>query len=82
MMAAVAIAIVHIPCQRKKAYSLAEQCLTNHLSRIGVLNGKKGDNTGCVLGGRKDYAIILSFFLIFIWFFVAIQAGFHLVGVI
>ncbi len=76
-MAAVVIAIVHIPCQRKSLLT-SRAVFDNHLPRIGVLN----DSTGCVLGGREDYAIILSFFLIFIWFFVAIQAGFHLVGVI
>ncbi len=52
----------------------------NHLPRIGVLNGNNGSK-GCVRGGREEYAIILSFFYTFM-FFVAIQACFHLVGVI
>ncbi len=77
-MAAVVIAIAHVPNQRKKAYSLTEQCLP----RIGVLNGNSGSK-GCVRGGREEYAIILSFFSLYIYgFFVRIQACFHLVGVI
>ncbi len=69
-MAAVVIGIAHVPYQRKKAYSLAEQCLP----RIGVLNGNS-DSTGCVRGGREENAIILSLFIL-VCFFVAIQAFF------
>ncbi len=36
--------------------------LANHLPRIRVLNGNS-DSTGCVHGGREEYAIILSFFI-------------------
>ncbi len=51
---------------KKKTYSMAEQCLLIFFSRIGVLNGNSG-STGCARGGREEYAIILSFFLKYLW---------------
>ncbi len=38
----------------------------NHLPRIGVLNWSS-DSTGCVCGGREEYAIILSLFFLNIY---------------
>ncbi len=42
----------------------------NQSQRIGVLNGNSG-STGCVRRGRGEYAIILSFFFIHLWFFLS-----------
>ncbi len=61
MMAAVVIAITHVPYQRKSILT-SRAVFANHLPRIGVLNGNS-DSTGCVRGGRDEYAIILSFFV-------------------
>ncbi len=42
-----------------------------HLARTAVLNGNN-DSTGCVRGGREEYAILISF--LYICVFLAIQA--------
>ncbi len=68
MMATVVIAIVRVPRQRKKYILTSRAMFANHLPRIGVLNGNN-NSTGCVRGWREEYAIILSFFYIFIYVF-------------
>ncbi len=65
-MAAVVIAIVRVPCQRKNTLT-SRAVLANHLPTIGVLNGDN-DITGCVRGGREEYAITLPFFYIVMFF--------------
>ncbi len=61
MMSAVVIAIAHFPYQIKSMLTI-RAVFANHLPRIGVFNGNS-DSTGCVRGGREEYAIILSFFV-------------------
>ncbi len=60
-MAAVAIAIAHVPHQRKNILT-SRAVFANHLPRIGVLNGNS-DSTGCVRGGREEYAIIFFLYI-------------------
>ncbi len=78
-MAAVVTAIAHVPGQRKK-HLLAGQCLLIICLGLVFFNGNN-DSTGFLRGRREEYAIILSFFTYYC-FFVAIQACFHLIGVI
>ncbi len=66
MMAAVVIAIAHVPYQKNILTRRA--VFANHLPRIGVLSGNS-DSTGCVCGGREEYVIILSFFYTFMVLF-------------
>ncbi len=74
---------------KKKSILTSKVVFTNHMPRIGVLNGN-GDSTGCVRGGREAYTIILFFFayiyvlsaLFYDCFFVVIEAFFYIVGVI
>ncbi len=66
---------------KKKSILTSKAVFAHHLPRIGVLNGNS-DSTGCVHGGREEYAIMLSFLLYIYGFFAAIQACFHLIGVI
>ncbi len=47
VIAAVVIAIAHVPCQRKKSILTSRAVFANHLPGIGVLNGSSG-STGCV----------------------------------
>ncbi len=65
-MAAVVIAIARAPFQRKSILT-SRAVFVYQLPRIGVLNGN-GGSTGCVRRGREEYAIILSFFFIHLWF--------------
>ncbi len=58
-MAAVVIAIAHVPYYRKSILT-SRAVFANHLPRIGVLNGNS-DSTGCVRGGNEEYAMMLSF---------------------
>ncbi len=84
-MAAVVIAIEHVPYQGKSILT-SKAVFANHLPRIGVLNGNS-NSTGCVHGGREEYAIILSFFINICFFssryrpFFALSASFNALSV-
>ncbi len=68
-MAAVVIAI-HTLRIKEKSILTSRAVFANQLPRIGVVNGNSG-STGCVLRGREEYAIILSFFFVHLWFFLS-----------
>ncbi len=67
VMAAVVIAVARAPYQRKNILT-SRAVFGNHLPRLGVLHGNR-DRSGGVRGGREEYAIIVSFFLKYLWLF-------------
>ncbi len=62
VIAAVVIAIAHVPYQRKKNILTSRAVFAHHFPKIGGVNGNR-NSTGCVRGGREEYVIILSFFI-------------------
>ncbi len=78
-MAAVVIAIAHVPYLRKKNILTSRAVFANHLPRIGVLNGNI-DSTGCVRGGRGSMPLFYLF--LYIYVFCRDTGLFHPVGII
>ncbi len=66
-MAAVVITMAHKHTFRLKAESklTSRTVFANHLPRTGIFTGNN-DSTACVRGGREEYAISLSFFIIYL----------------